>query len=60
MQKKRYSSPEIELIGFMLTDTILTSVQVPTMPDPTDEYGIPIYGKRPSWKDELEGDGLVD
>lgn len=60
MQKKQYSSPEIELILLSLTDTILSSVTIPTIQQPTDEYGVPIFGKRPSMKDELEGDGLVD
>lgn len=60
MQKKSYSSPELELIRLSLTDTILSSITIPTIPQPTDEYGTPIFGKRPSRKDELEGDGLYE
>ncbi len=60
MQKKIYSTPAAELVELSLKDTILSSVTVPTIPEPTDEYGVPILGKRPSVKDEMEGDGLVD
>ena len=60
MQKKWYSSPEIELVELQIIDPVLVSMNVPTIVEPTDEYGTPIYGKRPSMKDELEGDNLFE
>lgn len=59
MQKKEYSSPIIEFIELFLTDTILSSITIPVI-EPTDEYGIGILGRRPSVRDELEGDGLYE
>lgn len=59
MQKKSYSSPLIELIELQLTDTLLASSQIPTIM-PTEEYVLPIFGRRPSIKDELEGDDLYE
>lgn len=60
MQKKRYSSPEIELVEFLLSDTILVSITPPTVTN-DDEYGLDPLGRRkPSMKDELEGDDLFE
>ena len=53
--KKPYMTPSADLIEFSLRDVILASIIIPT-----EEWEPPILTKRPSIKDELEGDDLYE
>ena len=57
MQKKGYSSPDIELLELKLCDTILNSVP---FVQPTEDYILPVFGRRPSMDEEIQGDDLYE